>query len=262
MKIYIDLVILLNFCYDFLILICVDVTLKRHAKIYRHVISALIGSISIILLFLNINRLLLFSLKILTSIIMILVSFNYKNIKYFITNIVYLYMTSIILGGFLYLLNNEFSYDHIGLVFFYDGLSINYLLLLITSPLILYLYYKEHKLYLRKINYIYEVLISINNNIIKCNAFLDSGNSLKDPVTKKSVILISKKLIEPYINIRSPMYVPYKALNHSGLVACFKIDYIIINNKKYTNYLVGITNNTFNLNGSECLLNSKFLEDL
>ena len=35
--------------------------------------------------------------------------------KYTINNLIYLYMTSIILGGFLYLLNVEFSYKHIHL---------------------------------------------------------------------------------------------------------------------------------------------------
>jgi hypothetical protein len=58
------------------------------------------------------------------------------------------------------------------------------------------------------------------------------------------------------------MYVPYKSLNISGLVECFQISYLKINNKIYKNYLVGIENNNFQINGTDCLLNSKLLEDI
>ncbi len=54
-------------------------------------------------------------------------------------------MCSVILGGFLYLLDVEFSYKREGLIFYFNGLSINYLLLLILGPLILGLYIYEHK---------------------------------------------------------------------------------------------------------------------
>ena len=58
------------------------------------------------------------------------------------------------------------------------------------------------------------------------------------------------------------MLVPYYALNHHGLLECIKPTYIIINNKKLTNYLVGLSDEHFKLNGIDCLLNYKILEDL
>ena len=258
MKVYIDLVLLLNFCYDFLILLTVDITLNRYMKVYRHIISAIVGSLSIIILFLPFNS---FIFKILISIIMILISFGYKNIKYFITNISYLYMCSIILGGFLYLLDNQFSYKKDGILFVFKGISPNYVLLIIIAPLILWLYYKSNKKYQCYIKYKYQVrVIFKNNKVLVCNGFIDTGNKLKDPITKKYIVLISKKKLKPYINIRSPIYVPYKALNYSGLVECFSIKDLIINNKILDNYLVGISNNE--IIDSDCLLNYKIMEDI
>ena len=73
---------------------------------------------------------------------------------------------------------------------------------------------------------------------------------------------MSKKLLSSYINIRSPMYIPYKALNKYGLIECFKIKYLIVNNQIFTNYLVGISNDEFNLNGADVLLNYKLMEDI
>ena len=42
---------------------------------------------------------------------MVIITFNYKDIRYTFKNIFYLYMVSIILGGFLYLLNIDENYQ-------------------------------------------------------------------------------------------------------------------------------------------------------
>lgn len=263
MKIYLDLVFILNFIYDLLLLMTVDLTLKRHTKFRRLVFGAILGALSLAILFFPCGEVILFILKIVTSIFMILIAFGYKNIKYFGTNMMYLYMCSVILGGFLYFLNVEFSYKREGLVFYFDGLSINYILLLIVAPIILFLYVREHKKFKSTYNYNYRISIIFNTGkCLDCNGFLDTGNKLKDPITKKYVILVSKKILLPFINIRSPIYVPYKALGYQGLVSCYKIKYIKINNQIFKNYLVGLIPDKINLNGSDCLLNYKLMEDI
>lgn len=254
MKIYLDLVIVINFCYDLLLLMCVDVTLKRHAKLYRLIESSLFGTISIIILFIPMNKILLFLLKILFSVVMIIIGFGFKSVKSFINNMMYLYMCSVILGGFLYFLNIEFQTDKF---------SVNYLALLFVAPLVLYLYYKEHKKFASTYNYNLNVSICFcNGKVFSCNGFVDTGNKLRDPVTGKYVIILSRKILANLINIRSPMYVSYKALNKKGLIECFKIKYIKVNDIILTNYLVGISNDEFNLGESQCLLNYKILEDI
>lgn len=263
MKIYLDLIFLLNFCYDLLLLMTIDITLKRYMNIKRLFISALFGGLSLGILFLPFNKILLFIIKILVSILMVLIAFKYKNIKYTLMNLLYLYMCSVILGGFLYMLDIEFSYKREGMIFYFDGLSINYILLLLVGPLILVLYIYEHKKFKSTYNFNCKLEIVFNNGkILSCNGFIDSGNKLRDPISKKYVIIISRKILSNYINIRSPMYVPYKTLNRYGLIECFKIKYLKINNQIFTNYLIGISNNEFNINGSDVLLNYKLMEDI
>ena len=140
MKVYLDLVFLLNFCYDLLLLMTIDITLKRHMNIKRLLIASIVGALSLGILFLPFNKVILFILKILVSVLMILIAFKYKNIKYTLINLLYLYMCSVILGGFIYMLDVEFSYKREGMVFYFDGLSINYILLLIVGPCIIALY--------------------------------------------------------------------------------------------------------------------------
>lgn len=263
MKIYLDLVFLINFCYDFLILMTVDITLKRHTKISRMIISALLGGLSLGLLFLPLNSIFLFLLKIVVSIIMILIAFKFKDIKYTLSNLFYMYMISITLGGFLYFLDIQFSLKQEGLIFYFDGLSINYILLLIIAPVILFLYIREHKKMKSTYNLNYDVkIIFKNNKELVCKSFLDSGNRLRDPITKKYIILVEKKTLKQYINNKDPIYVPYKALNKKGLVKCFSIKSLIINNHAFNNYLVGESIDDFNLEGIDCILNYKLMEEL
>jgi len=263
MTVYIDIIFLINFIIDFMLLCTVNVVLKRYTKLYKLLLGALFGSVSLLSLFIPINSYIFIFFKIIMALVMCLIAFGYKNIKYTFYNLVYLYMTSIILGGFLYYLKTEFSYSNDGLVFYYKGLTVNYIYLIVISPLILFLCIKSVNALKEIKNYYYKISIVFNNNyILNVSGFLDTGNKLVDPITNKPVILLNKKIIKGKVNIRSPMYVPYNSLNYHGIIECIKPKKIFVNNKEIKNYLIGLSNNTFKLNGIECLLNYKILEDI
>lgn len=259
MTIYLDLIFLLNFFYDFLILLTVGIILKRKQKLYRYFLGALIGALSIFLLFIDISEIIIFFLKIIISILMIVITFKYITFRYSLNNFIYLYMVSIILAGFLYFLNITFSYEHIGFIFILKKISVNYLLLLIIAPIILLAYIKMNN-YKKDINLYYRIEIFFGNEKIETYAFFDSGNNLIDPVTKKSIIIVHKKLLDKIYNIRSPMYVKYNTINSEGLMECFKPSYIVVNNHKIYNYLIGTTDYKFK-DGVYVLLNNKLRED-
>ena len=217
--------------------------------------GAFIGGVSILFLFIDLNSLTLFIYKFIISILMILVSFGYKSIKYTLKNILYLYTASIILGGFLYFLNVEFSYQQYGLIFVNNGLSINVIFLIIFCPIIIYIYVKQGLWLKNNYNNYYKVTIYYNNKKYLFNAFLDTGNNLTVPMTKKPVILINKK-----INVDRFFYIPYKAVNGSGIIKCFKADKIEIDDLTKENIIVGLLNEKIKIDGVDCLLNKKLLE--
>ena len=255
MKIYLDLVFILNFVFDFLLLMTTSILLRRRIKLRRIILGALIGSISIGILFIKITSLQLFLLKIFISILMCLVTFSYKDFKYTLKNIGYLYMTSLVLGGFLYFLNTEFSYKQEGLVFFYEGLSINYIFLLIFSPIILYIYIKQGINLKRTYNCYYKTSITIKNNIIKGIGYLDTGNNLKDPITGKMIILVNPNKLK---NVSNYYFVPYETASSSGLLKCMKADKIIVEKYGfYKNALIGIMDKKINIDGVDFLLNNR-----
>ena len=103
MTIYLDIVFILNFSFDAFLLFTVAIILKRKTSFKRILLGSLVGSLTIIFLFFNLNNYLLFIVKIIFAILMILTSFGYRNLKYTCNNLFYLITTSILLGGFLYL---------------------------------------------------------------------------------------------------------------------------------------------------------------
>lgn len=260
MIVYLDLIFFMNFFYDFLLLLSVSIILKRNVKIWRHLISSLIGGLSIFLLFININDTILFLLKIIVSIIMVLISFKYVSFRYTLNNILYLYMVSTILAGFLYLLNSTFSLDHKGIIFFTNGYSINYICLLIISPIILYFYIKLTKNLKDKYNNYYKITIAFDENI-ESVAFFDNGNNLKDPISLKPVIIVSNNLFKKLHHNKNPVYVKYQTIGEDGLMECYKPKFVIINNKKIYNCLIGKSNKNF-ADGVGVLLNNAYKEIL
>lgn len=258
MKIYLDLIMILNFVIDFILLLTVSLILKRNISLTRIMMGAFIGGLSILFLFFDMNSIILFIFKIIISILMILITFKYINIKYTLINLLYLYMSSIILGGFLYLLNIEFSYKKVGIIFINNGLSINFIFLLIFSPIILYIYIKQTKNLRYNYSNYYNIEIINKNKKYKYTAYMDSGNVLVDSLTKKSVILIDKRKL--LFNIKEFRLIPYMGVNGPNMIKVVKIDKLLFNNKEYNNVLLGIMDN-ISLDGVDVILNRKLLEE-
>ncbi len=261
MKLYLDLILLLNFAFDFLLLMTVSLVLKRSIKIRRVLLGALIGSLSIFFLFLKINSITLFFYKLIISIIMTIVSFKYKNIRYTLKNLFYLYITSILLGGFMYFLNIEFSYKQKGLVFYHNGLSINFIVLIILSPIILYAYIKQVKYLKNNYSNYYKLDIYLKEEIISLTAFLDTGNKLIDPYSKRPIILVNRCCIKKYLDNYPKILVPYDGINNHGLLECIKPEKIYIKNYGFKkNLLIGISNEIIDIDGVDCILHTRLLE--
>lgn len=263
MKVYIDLILVLNFLIDLVLLITTSYVLKRNVKSSRLVLGALIGSLTTLFLFIKVNSLELFLLKVVISILMTVTTFSYRNIKYTLKNISYLYIVSIILGGFIYFLNIQFSYKNIGLLFKRYGLSINYVFILLFSPLILYLYTRQVKELKNNYADYYKVDIYLNNYLIKVNAFLDTGNKLTDPYLKRPVIILNKKKLIYDINEFQMVLVPYRTISESKVLDCIiasKVDIKGIGSKN--NVLIGLMEDNININGVDLILNTKLLEEI
>ncbi len=241
MIIYIDLLLVLNFIYDLLILNVVSIVLKRNTNNKRLILSSIIGELSILLI--KCNYITLLISKVLLAIALNIVSFDYKNIKYTLINLSYFYMISIILGGFIYYcyLNN-----------------INYLITMLIIPILLTIYIIQNNLKYNYSNY-YNTVITLNNNhIIKRTGYLDTGNNLIDPINNNLIIVLNKDVINP----KKYYLVPIQVLNETLLLKCIKIKNIKINNKIFNNITLAISDTYINIDGVDILLNNNLRKEL
>ena len=247
MVVYIEVIMLINFIFDFCILLTTDITLKRHTKFKKLIISSLFGELSMLTLIIHLHGISQIIFKVFLSIILSFIAFGYKDIKYSLYNVVHLYFIGIILGGFITFLYNEFSINR--------EYSLKYVIILFLCPIVLYIYYRITKQFKTNYNNRYKVIIDYPYGHYEGVGYLDSGNKLISPFSNKPIILVEKEYIE-YHKLKL-LPVPYHALNHNGLVNCFKPDKLIINDKEYSDILVGLSDDKFNIEGISILLNAR-----
>lgn len=259
MKIYLDVVFFINIMFDFLLLLTTSIVLKRNSSFFRIVLGAFVGGISIFLLFLPLSSFSLFLFKVVVSILMILTSFGWKSKTYFRENICYFYLISIILGGFLYFLNIQFSYKNIGLVFFFHEYSVPVIFLLIVSPIILFLYYKSVKS-LRNIRENYHTVeIYLDHEVLSFSSYLDTGNHLYDPYFHKPILLVYSEHFK--IPDEKAILVPYEVVGYQGMLKCQKVKKIRIDKKiEIRGVLVAKSETPFQIDGVDAILHPDFLK--
>ena len=181
MRIYIDLFFLFNIIMDLILIVGVSIILRRRTNYFRIFLSSLIGGFSSLLLFTSLNNLVI---EMVSIILMVVVAFGYKNIRYLIKNIVYMYILSVLLGGIIYLFNVKVT----------TNTFITYLIIIVISIEVIILYIKEIKNMRNIYNNYYKVDIYFKDKEkISLTGFVDTDNNLYDPYKKRPVILISNK---------------------------------------------------------------------
>lgn len=254
MKVYIDVVVALNFFFDFLLLVGVKKILKRKTSKIRLILGSLIGELSCIALFLPLSTISLILVKLLTSTLMIMTSFKYLDFSYFKKNILYFYLLSIILGGIVYFLKLSFKTST-------TDLLANLIILIIIAPYLLYQYLKEQKKYKSNYSLRHEIEIYLNKKKYSYTAYLDTGNKLEDPYKKRPIILVYDQNLN--FTYENSILVPYKTLENEGLLKCQKVDKVIIDKKiQLTNILVGKSQTKFNIEGIDVILPNTIKEEL
>ena len=230
---------------DIIIITSVSILLKRNTTYKRILISSLLGGISSLMLFTSINRLLL---ELITIILMVTIAFKYKNIRYFLTNILYTYILSILLGGLIYLFNSKVTLN----------IYLNYLVIIILSIEVMTLYIKENKKIKNTYNNYYKVDIYFKDKEkISLIGFLDTGNNLYDPYKKRPIILVDKK----YQKEDKFILVPYHTINGEGLLKCIKPEKVYIEKIGYkNNLLVAFSSSPSTINGVEVLLHKDLMK--
>lgn len=200
MTIYLDIIFIENVLMNYIILFGTGFVQKLKMKSYKLILASTIGSIYAIIIYLNIIP--IYSniiTKILLSIVMIYISFYPQNVKKLCKSLFLFYLVSFATGGcalaLIYLIKpKQVIYKDGSLIGTYP-MKVTVIAGVIGFLLIQYSF-KNNKKLLHSKELICKLEIKMCKKIITTKAFVDSGNTLKDPIFNEHVIIIEKDIIK------------------------------------------------------------------
>ncbi|MGL5084715.1 MAG: sigma-E processing peptidase SpoIIGA [Clostridium sp.] len=223
MVVYIDLVIIENFIINLFLLLLTFKLLKFNYKktIY---LSAILGAIYTLVIFLEWplgNSLIA---KVLIAIIMIAIAIEGKKIISIFKCVGCFFILSFLLCGITFgfvVMQNEYNFSQ---KFEISNNSIKYTLLAI---MILYIVIVRAYEYLRGRlvvkSLIYDIEILVNGNILNLKGFLDTGNELREPATNLPCIIIEESYLDKVIISEKEYFnISYKTIGESGKLRGFR----------------------------------------
>lgn len=201
--VYLDVIWALNLLFDCLLLSMAAIVLKRAVSAWRIMVGGLIGSLIILLHFTPLGAYSGHPLsKLLFSVFMVLSAFGYKGIKFFLSSLAALYLSTFLIGGAMmgahYFLQTGggASKAFLSSVSAGFGDPVSWAFVLIGFPLAWH--FSKNRLgaiEMAKIKFsqLVKVQIDINGVSYSFTGLIDSGNQLYDPISRLPVMFASVK---------------------------------------------------------------------
>lgn len=196
MTLYVDIIFLENLIMNSIIILATGIILKNTQRIWRNLVSSGIGAIYAILIYTSNFK--IYSniiLKVILSVVIVYIAFKPANIRSFLKHIIIFYLTSFTFGGVAFALLYFVRPQDI---LFQNGVLIGtYPIKMILAGgilgfIIITFAFKNIKGKLTRKDMMCTVIIG-NTRI---TAIVDTGNLLKDPITKMPVLIMERKMLK------------------------------------------------------------------
>lgn len=240
--IYIDILFLINFTMNCLVLLLVSKILKQTTTWIRLLAASIAGAawVCFVSIFRMNNQILEFVLShILIGLLVINIAFRKKDIRNLFRNLVVLYFSTFLLGG---IFNSIYYHTNIGYYLNkivrgeYERKSDLGIFLLIGLAAffiaIKMIYFTDQKKSLEQ--KLFDVHIELNGRLIKTTGLLDTGNNLYEPISKKPVSIIEYDLVKTYLQDDNPnlRVIPFKSIGKEhGIMYGVTVNQLIIDKK-------------------------------
>ena len=196
MTLYVDIIFLENLIMNSIIILATGIILKNTQRIWKNLVSSGIGAIYAILIYTSNFK--IYSniiLKVILSVVIVYIAFKPANIRSFLKHIIIFYLTSFTFGGVAFaLLYFVRTQD----ILFQNGVLIGtYPIKMILAGgilgfIIITFAFKNIKGKLTRKDMMCTVIIG-NTRI---TAIVDTGNLLKDPITKMPVLIMEREMLK------------------------------------------------------------------
>lgn len=253
MTVYLDIVLLENILLNYIIILSTAILSKEKINFLKIILSSIVGGIFAIVSYItDVSVVSGIIIKIMISIIMMKIAFKGCKLNKFIKTLIFFYLVSFTFGGIAFMLlffinpqniiinENRFVGTYPLKVAVLAG-GLGFIIITIVAQII------KNKLI--KNNMICELEIFYKGKNKKIKTMLDTGNLLKEPITKEDVIIVEKESLKDIVsndileNINTILkgnlldsknvysykikIIPFSSLgNDNGLLIGFKPDYI------------------------------------
>ena len=260
---YIEYYIIENLLINYIIISCTSILIKQYNS-KKKWMGAFLGTLySLTYIYPSFKLLFTIPFKIIIMAIIIFVSFSHKNKQDLIRTSLVFFLVNIFICGSTYFIIYFTGIEH---------MKISFLILCVyvSCELLKYIY-KD----IKSLNYIKSLKRTIDISLLgkhcSCEALVDSGNLLKDPLGNNEVIIVKSKVLKGIISDKLVEYdyenidvlefqsiidiyekelssrirlIPYKhaGSNKSSIILGFKADYIEIDKNKISNIIIGLSN--------------------
>ena len=232
MCVYVDILIILNTLVNYFILLAVDKVLRIHSKRWSILLGSAVGGLSSLLLFLENLGIVMTLLKILTAILMTVVTFGIKPVRRLLKSIFLLFAITFLFGGLLFAIYIFFDKDILiysnGIVYFDIDLTFLIICTVISYAVITVI----SKITDKKAPKSKEYYVTVENagKIISCTALMDTGNNLREPFSDYPVIMLDKELFNKLFTEDKIRLIPMSTVNGESVIKAFRPQKLIINN--------------------------------
>lgn len=257
-EVYIDVLFLVNFMMDSLVLLIVRKILGRNATLKRILAGSAVGAFMtclVVALPFGGSILKFFLFHLFVASLMIVVGLGAADVRGFVESYIVLYISSFLLGGVFQWLSQYVRYMSI----FFAFAVVSYFIVMAIWRYIVYL---------RRIDeFQCRVTFYLDGEEYSWRALIDSGNSLTDPDTGKPVCILEQSVIEPLLKRRGLAmfsFVPYSSIgNTNGELPTVQLGRICIHRsteKWVDNPIIGICSQKLSSDGKyQMILNPDML---
>ncbi len=200
MAVYLDVIWLLNVCFDYMLLALTGLLLKKHVKKRRLAAGALIASFYVLFLFIpGLSFMVNPIVKLLYSLVIVSVTFGFNRFRSFFQCWLLFYFVTFMIGGGMMGAHYFLQQD----VMVYNGAvatkgtgfgdPVSWLFVLIGFPTIwIFSKRRVETLETTKIHFdqLANVVIRIEDVSISATGLIDSGNQLQDPLSGSPVMIL------------------------------------------------------------------------
>ena len=250
MRVLVELSLFINFALNFFIIKCTSACVGVKAK-FAVLASILGGVVALIMPMFNIGKLANIAVQVLLCLSLCFLCFEIKPIKKFLITISVFLGFTFVFGGACLAVENMFGQLPLIAV-----LGVAVVVYAIARIVIAY----QNRIKRMK-KFSFKVSLKCKDRVVTADGFLDSGNVLYDPVTKKPIILITYDIfnqLQPDINymtayckqvdvkkLEGGHYVKINTVASGTSILVFNVDKLQIfegeSNRDYNNMAVGLS---------------------